>query len=220
MDFYANGNEVSRAVKFNESIPAGGMALVCADTGISNGVNSWSTDQVGTFPVRAVANPDNSVDELISDNNTCEDTVSVISKPPINVALYKTATASSIESSDYPPSYAFDGNSSTRWSSQFTDPQWLKVDLGAVYDVDQVSILWEAAYASEFEIMVSTDGTNWQVAQHVTNGTGGLNTLPISMKARYVEMYGIQRATQWGYSIYEFDVYSLRYDGQCMWIAE
>ncbi len=207
VDFSVDGNEVSHAVKFNESIPAGGMALVCADTGISNGTNSWSAGQVGNFEVSAVVNSGKSIDELISNNNSCEDTVTVISKPPINIALNKTATSSSVESSSYPPSYAVDGNSSTRWSSQFSDPQWLKVDLGAVYDIDHVTILWETAYASEFEVLVSADGASWQVAQHISNGTGGLNNLPISMKARYVEMYGMQRATQWGYSIYEFQVY-------------
>ncbi|HUI31648.1 MAG TPA: glycoside hydrolase family 3 C-terminal domain-containing protein, partial [Candidatus Acidoferrales bacterium] len=208
VDFSVNGIEVSHAIRFKGSIPAGGMALICADTGINAGTNSWRADQVGTFAVKANVNADNSIDELIPDDNICEDTVVVISKPPINIALYKTATASSIESSSYPPSYAVDGNSSTRWSSQFSDPQWIKVDLGAVYNIDQVSLSWEAAYAKEFEILISRDDTSWEVAQHVTNGTGGLNTLPISMQARYVEMYGIQRATQWGYSLYEFDVYA------------
>ncbi len=208
VDFFVDGNEVSRAVDFTESIPAGGMALVCADTGFDNGINSWSADQVGGYTVKAVVNADNSIGELISDDNTCQDTFTVISKPPTNIALYKTATASSVESSDYPPSYAVDGNSATRWSSQFSDPQWLKVDLGAVHNIDYVSLLWETAYGKEFEILVSKDGVNWDVAQHITNGTGGLNTLSISMQARYVEMYGIQRGTQWGYSLYELEVYS------------
>ena len=207
VNFYVDGSEVSRAVDYTQPIPAGGMALVCADTGASDSVNSWSADQVGGYAVKAVVNPGNSMDELISDDNTCEDSVSVIPKPPVNLALHKTATASSVESTDYPPSYAVDGNSSTRWSSQFSDPQWLKVDLGAVYNIDNVSISWEAAYATEFEVLVSKDGSNWQAAQHVTNGTGGLNILPVSMPARYVEIYGIKRATQWGYSIYELGVY-------------
>ena len=208
VDFYVNGNEVSREVGFKESIPAGGMALVCADTGVCSGMNEWNADQTASFAVKAVVNADNSIDELINNDNTCEDTVAVIPKPPVNLALLKTATASSVESDLYPPSYAVDGNSGTRWSSQFSDPQWLKVDLGAVYNIDHVSILWETAYAKEFEVLVSTDGANWQVAQHVTNGTGGLNVLPVSVPARYVEVYCLQRATQWGYSIYELGIFA------------
>ncbi|HEY9167605.1 MAG TPA: glycoside hydrolase family 3 C-terminal domain-containing protein [Candidatus Kryptonia bacterium] len=206
VDFYVDGNKVSQSMHFNRSIPAGGMALLCADTGVAG--NSWIATEVGTHSVSAIVNPDNSLQELISDNDESSDTFTVISKPPVNVALNKTATASSVESSSYPPSYAVDGNSGTRWSSQFSDPQWLKVDLGVVYDIDQVSIMWEAAYAKEFEILVSTDGTSWQVAQHVTDGTGGLDVLTLSTRARFVEMYGIQRATEWGYSIYEFGIYT------------
>ncbi|MEY9907296.1 hypothetical protein ABIA35_003525 [Catenulispora sp. MAP12-49] len=47
-----------------------------------------------------------------------------------NLSQGKPATVSSIENSSYPASNAVDGNSSTRWSSQFSDPQWLQVDLG------------------------------------------------------------------------------------------
>ncbi len=209
VNFYVDGNEVSRAVTSKESIPAGGMALVCADTGVGSAINSWNADQIGNFAVKAVVNADNSIDELINDDNTCEDTVAVIPKPPVNLALLKTATASSVESNSYPPSYAVDGNLGTRWSSQFADPQWLKVDLGGVYNIDHVTISWEAAYATEYEVLVSEDGTNWQVAQHVTNGTGGLSVLPVSLTGRYVTVYGLHRATQYGYSIYELGVYSL-----------
>ncbi len=207
VDFYVNGNEVSREVSYTKSIPVGGMALVCADTGVGTSLNAWVADQTGSFEVKGVVNSDNSVDELISGDNTCEDSVSVIPKPAVNIAMNRTATASSVESSSYPPSYAVDGNAATRWSSQFSDPQWLKVDLGAVYYIDHVSISWETAYAKEFEILTSTDGSKWTVAQHVTDGTGGLNVLTVSSPARYVEMYGMQRATQWGYSIYELQVF-------------
>ncbi len=208
VDFYVNGNKVTRAVSFSRTIPAGGMALVCADTGATSDSNSWTANETGSYTVQATVNPDNSIDELSPSNNSADDTVTVIQKPPVNLALLKTATSSSVESTSYPPSYAVDGNSSTRWSSAFSDPQWLKVDLGNVYNVDHVSIAWETAYASEFEVLVSTDGSNWEVAQHITSGTGGLNVLPVGMPARYVEIYGIKRATQWGYSIYELGVYA------------
>src|ERR1700709_684427 len=40
----------------------------------------------------------------------------------------KTATASSTENAASPASNAVDGNTGTRWSSAFSDPQWLQVD--------------------------------------------------------------------------------------------
>src|SRR5215831_14257035 len=44
-----------------------------------------------------------------------------------NIALHRPATASSQESASFPPANATDGNLGTRWSSQFSDPQWLQV---------------------------------------------------------------------------------------------
>src|SRR2546421_5497128 len=70
----------------------------------------------------------------------------------------KPAPASSVENAGLPASAAVDGNTGTRWSSAFSDPQWLQVDLGATATVDQVVLNWEAAYATAFQIQVSTNG--------------------------------------------------------------
>ncbi len=64
-----------------------------------------------------------------------------------NLALNKTATASSLENASYPAADAVDGNLSTRWSSAFSDPQWLEVDLGSTQTICQVVLNWETAYA-------------------------------------------------------------------------
>jgi hypothetical protein len=45
--------------------------------------------------------------------------------------LGKTTTASSTENAGFPAADATDGNTGTRWSSAFSDPQWLEVDLGS-----------------------------------------------------------------------------------------
>ena len=44
-----------------------------------------------------------------------------------NLALNQPATASSLENATFPASAAVDGNLGTRWSSAFSDPQWLEV---------------------------------------------------------------------------------------------
>lgn len=117
------------------------------------------------------------------------------------------ATASSEQSASYPPSNAVDGNLSTRWSSAFSDPQWLEVDLGATHTITQVVINWETAYATAFQLQTSNDGTTWTTIFSTTTGTGGTQTIPVSGSGRYVRMYGTTRATQYGYSIWEFQVY-------------
>ena len=124
-----------------------------------------------------------------------------------NVALNKTATASSTENAGTPASAAVDGNTGTRWSSAFSDPQWLEVDLGSAKTICRVGLDWETAYATAFQIQVSTDNTNWTTIYSTTAGTGGNQTLSVTGTGRYIRMYGTARATQYGYSLWEFQVY-------------
>ena len=119
----------------------------------------------------------------------------------------KPATASSLEAAGYPAANAVDGNLSTRWSSAFSDPQWLQVDLGATHAISKVILSWEAAYATAFQVQESADGTNWTTLYSTTTGTGGTQTLSVTGSGRYVRMYGTTRATQYGYSLWEFQVY-------------
>jgi hypothetical protein len=119
----------------------------------------------------------------------------------------KTATASSVENASFPASAAVDGNTGTRWSSAFSDPQWLEVDLGASASISQVVLQWETAYATAFSIQTSADGTNWTTIYSTTTGTGGTQTLNVTGTGRYVRMYGTARATPYGYSLWEFQVY-------------
>jgi hypothetical protein len=119
----------------------------------------------------------------------------------------KPATASSVENAGTPAANAVDGNTGTRWSSTFADPQWLQVDLGASHTVSQVVLNWEAAFATGFQIQTSPDGTNWTTIFSTTTGTGGIQTLPVTGTGRFVRMNGTARATQFGYSLWEFQVF-------------
>jgi chitinase len=125
----------------------------------------------------------------------------------VNRALNRPATASSTESASYPASYAVDGNTATRWSSAFADPQWLQIDLGSSYAINRVRLNWEAAYANAYSIQVSSDAVNWTSIYSRTSGAGGINDLTVSGTGRYVRMYGTTRATAYGYSLWEFEVY-------------
>jgi beta-glucosidase-like glycosyl hydrolase len=127
-----------------------------------------------------------------------------------DLALDEPTTASSTQdATDYPAPMATDGDPGTRWSSAASDPQWLEVDLGSQQQICGIGVLWEAAYASAFQVQVSTDNSNWTNVYSTTTGTGGNQKFTVSTTARYVRMYGTVRATQFGYSIFEFDVYGL-----------
>jgi F5/8 type C domain/Beta-1,3-glucanase len=119
----------------------------------------------------------------------------------------KPTTASSEENASFPPADATDGNTGTRWSSAFSDPQWLEVDLGATSTVSQVVLQWETAYATAFQIQTSNDNANWTTIYSTTTGTGGTQTLNVTGSGRFIRMYGTTRATQYGYSLWEFQVY-------------
>ena len=126
----------------------------------------------------------------------------------VNLALNKPVVASSIEKSTLPAAAAFDGNATTRWSSAFSDPQWIYVDLGANYTVNRVKLTWEAAYAKAFKIQVSNDAVTWVDIYGTATGLGGIQDLTVTpTAARYIRMYGTVRKTIYGYSLFEMEVY-------------
>ncbi|MFC5529095.1 discoidin domain-containing protein [Cohnella yongneupensis] len=127
---------------------------------------------------------------------------------PINLSVNPgvTATASSSDGATTVDK-AIDGNGSTRWSSAFTDNEWIRIDLGQAYNLTGTKLSWEAAYGKSYKIQVSVDGTNWTDAYSTTTGDGGIDQLSLNASGRYVRMLGIQRGTQYGYSLWEFEVY-------------
>ncbi|MFI8202662.1 discoidin domain-containing protein [Streptomyces sp. NPDC085937] len=118
------------------------------------------------------------------------------------------ATASSTEHAGTPASAAFDGDPGTRWSSQWSDPQWLRVDLGSVRELCGVDLHWEAAYGKDFRIEASPDGRNWTTLRSVTGATGGRASYEVSGEGRYVRVLGTARGTGYGYSLWEVAVHT------------
>src|SRR5689334_24711422 len=86
----------------------------------------------------------------------------------------KPTTASSTENAGTPATNATDGNTGTRWSSAFSDPQWLQVDLGVTASISQVVLNWQAAYAKAFQIQTSTNGSTWTTIYSTTTSTGAV----------------------------------------------
>jgi hypothetical protein len=125
-----------------------------------------------------------------------------------DAALNRPTTASSTENATFPATNATDGNTGTRWSSAFADPQWLQVDLGTSQAICGVSLNWEAAFARAFQIQTSNDGVTWTNIFSTTTGAGGVQNLNVTGNGRFVRMNGTARATAFGYSLFEFDVFT------------
>ncbi|MGV9453150.1 discoidin domain-containing protein [Streptomyces sp. NPDC003635] len=134
--------------------------------------------------------------------------------PPVsgtNVALNKPTTASSFQASygDCPcePAKATDGRADTRWASDWSDPQWLQVDLGAATAVRKLQLVWDPAYAKSYEVQVSDNGTTWRTVHTTTTGNGDVDTIDVAATARHVRLHLTARGTGWGYSLHEFGIY-------------
>lgn len=135
--------------------------------------------------------------------------------PPVdgtNVALGKPATASSYQpgSGDCPcpAAKAVDGKNDTRWASDWSDPQWLQVDLGSATSFRHVQLNWETSHAKAYTIQTSDDGQNWKTVHEVSEGNGGVDDFDVNGSGRYVRVNGTERGTGYGYSLYEFGVYN------------
>lgn len=128
-----------------------------------------------------------------------------------NLALGKPATTSSTPVQT--AANALDGNGNTRWESPSSDAQSITVDLGSVQVIDRIRLTWENAYGKNFTLDVSSDNVAWKTLVTVTNNATTANEYAnLDATGRYVRMNGTLRATQYGYSLYEFEVFNYSYN--------
>lgn len=207
--FKINGKLVSRSYEYADSIAKGGMVLVSGNIGETiNDNNYWIAEKPGSYTVEVFVDEKNAIQETNENNNKKLYTFKVYDTPTENLAYKKQTDASSLESLNYLSDYAVDGNYSTRWSSQFSDPQYFKVDLGEQKYFNEIRIFWETAYGKEYIIEVSNDNLNWKKIIEQKNGNGNIEKWIVNETARYIKLTGIKRGTPYGYSIYEFEVYN------------
>jgi hypothetical protein len=130
----------------------------------------------------------------------------VVGVPATLLSQGRPVVASSAEG-PFAAANAVDGNAGTRWGSGFTNNEWIYVDLGSTATISRVVLNWEAAYGRGYQIQVSNNATTWTTIFTTTNGDGGVDDLTVQGSGRYVRMLGVTRATQWGYSLFEFQVF-------------
>ncbi len=169
---------------------------------------TFTVGQVGTGSLEVTA-PDSA-----GNSSSAAFVVQVTDPNRGNVALGKPITASTLESQAYLAEYAVDGVETTRWSTQYADDQWLMVDLEGVFEIGQFTLEWETAYGRSYELQ-TWDGSAWQTVFAEQNSDGGIDDIVLDapVLARYVRMHGIERGTQWGFSLWEFEVYGVRAEG-------
>jgi hypothetical protein len=123
-----------------------------------------------------------------------------------NLALNKPAFASSTTMGE--AGSVTDSNSGSRWASNSNDAEWIYIDLGKTQEVNGVKLNWEEAYGKAFKIQVSDDAKSWRDVYESGDGHVGIQQITFDeVKGRYVRMYGQQRGSGWGYSLWDFEVY-------------
>jgi len=127
---------------------------------------------------------------------------------PILLSRGAKVRASSVEAEGLESRNAVDGDLQTRWSSSFSDRQWIIVDLGRVRRVSDLKLVWERAHADCYEILASVDGKQWRRIRRVVGSRGGTERFRnLDQRARFIKLSCFKRATQWGYSLWELGIY-------------
>lgn len=177
----------------------GKVLSVPAGKTVANGANNWTGGNAnGGGVVTPTSNqPTSNPPSSSPPPSSCTGTL---------LSQGKTVTSSSVESG-YPAANAVDGNTTTRWSSAFADPQWIQVDLGTSQSISRVELSWEAAFGRAYRIETSANGSTWTPLVNVSGRPGGNETHTVNGTGRYVRLTGTERGTPYGYSLWEFKVF-------------
>jgi hypothetical protein len=105
-----------------------------------------------------------------------------------------------------------DGDLTTRWSSEYSTPQRITIDLKKKLTLKQIKLHWEAAFATKYKILISDDGEGWTPA-HFFFRVGAKKDARTdmcdmkNMQARHIMIELNERVNEeWGFSLYEIEV--------------
>ncbi|HYG39995.1 MAG TPA: discoidin domain-containing protein [Cytophagales bacterium] len=177
-----------------------GTTLIGTDNSAPYSFN-WTNVLAGNYTISARATDNGGA---TSNSNSV---IVAVNGAGSNLALNRPGTASSVTGT-FIASNAFDASPTTRWESEYSDPQWIYVDLGNTYDINRVKIDWETAMAKDYQVQVSSNTTSWTTIRTVTNNSTAVNDLTgLTGSGRYIRIYGTARTTSYGYSILSMEVY-------------
>ena len=164
---------------------------------------TWTNVPAGNYTITAKATDNGGV------TSTSNAVTIAVNGPASNLALNRPGTANSTLG-DQSANRAFDADPTSKWESVHADATAnIYVDLGNVYDVSRVKILWENAFAENYDIKLSTDKVNWTTIKSVTGNLTTTNDITgLAGKARYVGIFCLTKhLSLYGYSIYNVEVY-------------
>jgi hypothetical protein len=117
-------------------------------------------------------------------------------------------SASSVHDGGYPAAYAVDGDPKTRWASAVFSGklEWLQLDFGQTVRLESLAIVWEAAHAAQYKLLLSADGKTWQSIHHQTKGAGGREVIEgLAAEGRYLRVECLAPSPHQLFSIWEIE---------------
>jgi lysophospholipase L1-like esterase len=131
----------------------------------------------------------------------------------VDVLVGKVFTSEhpSAETGSFPLSNITDGSESTRWISQPSIPMAITVDLEAIYDLSEITIVVAADTIQNYTLELSSDGATWsQIHSGTTNNTPSQTVTITSFQAtpegRYLRLNALStHNATYGNSIWEID---------------
>ena len=132
-----------------------------------------------------------------------------------HAAIGATVTASSTskkDTSELPPSALVDGDLTTRWSSDYAEPQSIEVKLVKPLRIGKVRLHWENAAAAKYALSISSDGKTWNgmYAYLKPDTKPGARVDDVNLNnasAMFIKLDLTGRVNPtWGFSLYEIEV--------------
>lgn len=252
-DFVGGWNTYTQLTKVSESLyeieinlaASGGVITAQKSRGDSdlvfklpNGGNI-SVDTAGKYKVSvSLVAQDDTWTEITDCKNNYTDSIYIkieaVVEERTNVAL--TAVGAEASSAKKVATNVYDGElgDTKRWESDSSDPQWIKVDLGAEYNISGIEIQWYGrACAKDYVVYYTNDATLYDGFSVVSNDdstvnieetfNGWNNIVTVSegateqnradshefeeVTARYIIILGTSRNYGYGYSINELYIY-------------
>jgi hypothetical protein len=130
-------------------------------------------------------------------------------KLPFTIAASASSTHKG-EEGEGDPSALVDGKMSTRWSSEYVEPQAIILRLSQQSRLSKLRLHWESASARTYIVSISGNGKTWKAIHHGRGGTLGPRVDDISLGGAMVKAIKINLVNRvnenWGFSLHEIQV--------------
>lgn len=197
-----DGNGGKDVILFDQPKKGGYLRILCLERGTDWGYSLWEFAVYGFIPETGEAAFEEGTESIVAE---------VLKPlPAVEAVASTTQKPDLVKNEHFDAKYAIDGDFATRWGSEFTDPQWIYIDLGGTKKVESIVLSWETAYAKSYKVEVSNDAVNWTQIYATDSSDGARDNIILdsSQETRYIRIYCKERGRkEWGYSLWEIQAF-------------